>query len=292
MTTTEPTLRYQVGSIVVPGDRLGRTVSGTGATRLQLLPGPGTYSRGGQLFASITGSLQTTSAVQPVASNTPSDDKSDLPTVTISVMPRGGADGFRATQQVLRQGQIVLAQVVRIATQQVMADIFATEHGLLQYDHRPAGVIRREDIRSGVTAAAPEPQSVTNAVLTQHFCPGDWIVARILSLGDARRYFLSTAEAGLGVIYATSSVSGQPMIPVSWKEMECPETGTKEARKCARPAKIPDTLFFAAQQQQQQQQQQHPLPVRSSFSPAIERGSPNWLVQRSSVALQSTRETL
>ena len=50
-----------------------------------------------------------------------------------------------------------------------------------------------------------------------------------------KQYFLSTAETYLGVIHAKSSISGQSMIPMSYKEMECPETGMKELRKCAKP---------------------------------------------------------
>jgi exosome complex component CSL4 len=57
----------------------------------------------------------------------------------------------------------------------------------------------------------------------------------VISLGDSRRYFLSTAENELGVIKAVSASSGEVMIPISWKEMQCPKTKAKEARKCAKP---------------------------------------------------------
>lgn len=258
----EPTLRFQVGSVVVPGDRLGairqQGSSGSGGTRrpIVLQPGPGTYSRGGHLYASITGSLQQTSAgnSDPEQAsknkNAGGDGTGTLPpaAVTVSVLPKaaaadGSSSSFRATLQVVRQGQTVLARVVRIATQMIVVDIYATERGgLLQHD-KPAGVIRREDVKAVTPAQSAEQQSVTNAVLTQYYRPGDWVVAKVLSLGDARRYFLSTAEAGLGVIHAVSATSGQPMVPVSWKEMECPDTGVKEARKCARPPKIPEALM-------------------------------------------------
>jgi exosome complex component CSL4 len=225
----QPSLRYDVGATVVPGDRLGRTITtaAIGTARIQLIAGPGTYSRGGQLFASVTGHIHVTS------DDASSTDVSNLPTATVSVIPKGG---FRATQQVLRQGQTVLARVVRIAAQQITVDIVANPNGLLP--HVAAGCIRRDDVKSGVQS---EPNAAAT-VLTQSFRPGDWIVARVLSLGDAHRYFLSTAEPALGVIHAVSSVSGKAMLPVSWKEMECPETGSKEARKCARPQHIPADL--------------------------------------------------
>jgi exosome complex RNA-binding protein Csl4 len=113
------------------------------------------------------------------------------------------------------------------------------------FRYPPEGIIRREDIHVGVSTELVDSASV----LTQAFRPGDIIVAKVLSLGDARRYFLSTAEPSLGVIYATSSSSSsssaagggqQPLIPISWKEMEDMQTGKKEARKSARPPKIPD----------------------------------------------------
>lgn len=56
--------------------------------------------------------------------------------------------------------------------------------------------------------------------------------AEVLSLGDARSYYLTTARNELGVIYA-NSLAGQPMIAVDWNEMQCPTTLAKEKRKVA-----------------------------------------------------------
>jgi exosome complex RNA-binding protein Csl4 len=120
--------------------------------------------------------------------------------------------------------------------QQIIFDIVASQNGLL--DSPASGCIRREDVNSRAQQATEPSEAVTAAVLTQYFRPGDWIVARIISLGDEYRYYLSTAEPALGVIHAESAVSGIPMLPVSWKEMECPETSVKEPRKCARPQKL------------------------------------------------------
>jgi exosome complex component CSL4 len=55
-----------------------------------------------------------------------------------------------------------------------------------------------------------------------------------ISLGDARSYFITTARNDLGVVFAVSE-AGKTMVPVSWKEMRCPETGHVEKRKCAKP---------------------------------------------------------
>jgi len=47
-------------------------------------------------------------------------------------------------------------------------------------------------------------------------------------------YLLTTAENELGVVVAESE-AGQPMIPLSHNEMQCPVTLQKENRKVARP---------------------------------------------------------
>ena len=46
-------------------------------------------------------------------------------------------------------------------------------------------------------------------------------------------------ENELGVVIARSE-AGVPMVPVSWTEMQCPETYVKEPRKVAKV--IPDHL--------------------------------------------------
>ena len=58
--------------------------------------------------------------------------------------------------------------------------------------------------------------------------------ATVISLGDERSYYLSTARNELGVVMAESEV-GNAMYPVSWREFEDPETGAREGRKVAKP---------------------------------------------------------
>uniref|UniRef100_A0A7N2KQJ5 Exosome complex component CSL4 C-terminal domain-containing protein n=1 Tax=Quercus lobata TaxID=97700 RepID=A0A7N2KQJ5_QUELO len=65
------------------------------------------------------------------------------------------------------------------------------------------------------------------------FRPGDIIRAVVLSLGDARAYYLSTAKNELGVVSAEST-AGETMVPISWTEMQCPLTGQIEQRKVAK----------------------------------------------------------
>ncbi|XP_066856310.1 exosome complex component CSL4 isoform X2 [Anser cygnoides] len=87
------------------------------------------------------------------------------------------------------------------------------------------GTIRREDIR------ATEKDKVE---VYKSFRPGDIVLAKVISLGDAQsNYLLSTAENELGVVVARSE-AGVQMVPISWCEMQCPQTHTKELRKVAR----------------------------------------------------------
>lgn len=69
----------------------------------------------------------------------------------------------------------------------------------------------------------------------QSFKPTDIILARVLSLGEASSgYLVTTAENELGVAIAKSAATGKPMVPVSWTEMQCPDTFVKEMRKIAK----------------------------------------------------------
>ncbi|XP_030342726.1 exosome complex component CSL4 isoform X4 [Strigops habroptila] len=87
------------------------------------------------------------------------------------------------------------------------------------------GTIRKEDIR------ATEKDKVE---VYKSFRPGDIVLAKVISLGDSQsNYLLSTAENELGVVAARSE-AGMQMVPVSWCEMQCPRTHTKEFRKVAR----------------------------------------------------------
>uniref|UniRef100_A0A3B4AJ03 Exosome complex component CSL4 n=1 Tax=Periophthalmus magnuspinnatus TaxID=409849 RepID=A0A3B4AJ03_9GOBI len=87
------------------------------------------------------------------------------------------------------------------------------------------GTIRKEDVR------ATEKDKVETY---KSFRPGDIVLAKVISLGDVQsNYLLTTAENELGVVVAHSEAGAQ-MIPISWCEMQCPQTHTKEFRKVAR----------------------------------------------------------
>lgn len=66
------------------------------------------------------------------------------------------------------------------------------------------------------------------------FRPGDVVLGRVVSLGDARFYYVTTADAHLGVVFARSP-EGHTMVAVSHQEVECPVTKVREWRKVAKP---------------------------------------------------------
>jgi len=216
-TMTAPTLRFEIGSTVAPGDRIGNI--------RQILPGIGTYSKGGHIYASAVGKLTLSSPP-----TTTEDDKKAASKPIVSVQLPGGRQ--YASTKVLTVGQVVLGKVSQVVLQQAVIEIVAAQGvGALRNPHE--GAIRRDDVRAG---ASEEVQ------LYDSFRPGDVVLCRIVSLGDSRRYYLSTSEPELGVVRATCSTSGKRMNPISWKEMECPETHVKESRKCAKPKNLSATL--------------------------------------------------
>lgn len=199
-----PKMRLEIGSKVAPGDRL--------CSASQVRPGAGTYIRGGHMFASAVGKLVVTSL----------NDGRD-PSHVASVELEQGR--LYASAQILAVGQTVLGKVVRIMMQQATVEIVAADQlGSLKEHH--GGIIRKEDVRIGVSEEVQ---------IYESFRPGDIVLAKIISLGDSRRYYLSTADNDLGVIRAICSKSGEAMTPISWREMECPSTKIREPRKCAKP---------------------------------------------------------
>lgn len=231
MSSTPPTLRYAVGSAILPGDRIG--------TVRQVCSGPGTYVKdNGHIYASLVGVLRILrndgSDAKRVSSSDETGERStshtEKPRFTCLVesVPGATTNPLPAAAQVLKIGQIVVGVVTRITPQMALVDIRIAQHFGALTKTSCEGAIRMEDIRSNATE---------QVVLGDCFRPNDLVACRVVSLGDSRRYFLSTAETELGVLRA-STARGVPMIPISWKEMECPETGVREPRKCAKPVAL------------------------------------------------------
>jgi exosome complex component CSL4 len=121
-------------------------------------------------------------------------------------------------------GDVVYARVTRVGPRQAWLEVLCVGEPPRPAAARYAGVLRQQDVR------AAEADTVS---LSACFRPGDLVRAAVLSLGDARSYYLTTARDELGVVAARSE-AGAPMAPVSWQEMRCPATLAVEPRKVAR----------------------------------------------------------
>eukprot|EP00037_Helgoeca_nana_P033659 m.418860 g.418860 ORF g.418860 m.418860 type:complete len:196 (-) comp31175_c0_seq1:25-612(-) len=174
-------------------------------------PGEGTYLRDGYVHASIVGRRVLT---EGVAGGKP----------VLSVVSR-------KQLRVPRVGATVGCKIMSISPQFAKATILllsTDDGGTVPLAEGFRGMIRVQDIR------ATEKDKV---VVYECFRPGDIVLARVISLGDAKSYYLSTADDALGVVYAESE-TGAPLVPVSWTQVEDAETGVLETRKVARPASI------------------------------------------------------
>ncbi|KAJ6604769.1 hypothetical protein DFH09DRAFT_1123765 [Mycena vulgaris] len=160
--------------------------------------GGGIYVRDSQLRASLVGIPQQEGAVLSIS----------------RVRPRPPAIN-----------SVVLGSVTRLSPLQATLSISVVDGVPLPAGEEFTGVIRSQDVR------ATEKDRVK---IGDSFRGGDVVRGVVISLGDARSYFITTARNDLGVVFAVSE-AGKTMVPISWKEMRCPETGRIEKRKCARP---------------------------------------------------------
>ncbi|XP_065836526.1 exosome complex component CSL4-like [Oscarella lobularis] len=185
---------------VLPGERLGTTEEFT--------CGNGTYERDGYVYSTLVG----------FPKKRASDDEKKPPVITIVSIKKQNATVLPEI------GMVVTCKVSSINYRMAKVAILGVEDRIIKDTFR--GTIRKEDVR------ATERDKVE---IQKSFRPGDIVRAKVISLGDAqsRSYFLSTAENSLGVIVAESE-TGVPMVPISWCQMQCPQTKLKEYRKVAK----------------------------------------------------------
>merc|ERR1719461_299929 len=138
-------------------------------------------------------------------------------------------DGLSEDSLVPGQQDVVTVKIVSVNPRFAKCHILCVGDVVLSESYR--GQIRKEDVRQ------TEKDRVE---MYKCFRPGDIVLARVISLGDASAgYLLTTAENELGVVIARSE-AGSSMIPVSWTEMQCPVTYVKEFRKVAKV--VPEQL--------------------------------------------------
>uniref|UniRef100_A0A2R5L8E1 Putative exosomal 3'-5' exoribonuclease complex subunit ski4 n=1 Tax=Ornithodoros turicata TaxID=34597 RepID=A0A2R5L8E1_9ACAR len=184
----------------IPGQRLC-------ASKECFVGGEGTYVQHGYVYSSLSGRV----------SIKRQQDKKTLVQVkrcaNLNIIPT--------------PGNVVTVKITSINPRFCKCTIIAIEESQLLEPFR--GIIRKEDIR------AFEKDRVD---ISKSFRVGDIVLARVISIGDAMSYFLTTAENELGVVVALS-VAGYPMTPISWTEMQCPVSYVKQFRKVARvPADV------------------------------------------------------
>ncbi|CAD6248997.1 unnamed protein product [Miscanthus lutarioriparius] len=186
------------GDVVTPGELLGNS--------LTLAAGRGAYADGRSVRASVTGRRR---IVPPAPA---SDDQRS----TVEVV------GHKAHGAVPQPGSVVIARVTKVMARMASADIMCVDSKAIK--EKFTGMIRQQDVRA---------TEIDKVDMYQSYRPGDIVKAMVLSLGDARAYYLSTAKNELGVVSA-QSIAGGTLVPISWTEMQCDLTGQIEQRKVAK----------------------------------------------------------
>ena len=168
--------------IAVPGQLIGTTDS--------LLAGRGCYCLGSEIRASMCGKV----IIQP----DPASEKSFANILS--------AKSVSADDCVVNIGDIVVCRVQKISSNQATVEIISVGENVIKINP-PKGTIRKEDVRMN---------EVDTIVMHECYRHGDLVRAEVISLGDARQYFLTTAAVEYGVLRAKSE-AGNVMNPVSWK---------------------------------------------------------------------------
>uniref|UniRef100_A0A1A9WDC8 Exosome complex component CSL4 C-terminal domain-containing protein n=1 Tax=Glossina brevipalpis TaxID=37001 RepID=A0A1A9WDC8_9MUSC len=184
--------------ICLPGQRLCLSDKKTSA-------GNGTYERKGYIYATLAGTVNI---------------KEQESCKIIEVQCAGNHIIVPSA------GDVVTARVLQVNQRFAKCSIQSIGSHVLEQNYR--AVLRKEDIR------ATEKDRVE---IYKCYRPGDIILAKVLPQVELPCYQLSTAENELGVVVAVASDSGTagaPMIPISWTEMQCPNTLAKEPRKVAK----------------------------------------------------------
>lgn len=127
-------------------------------------------------------------------------------------------------------GDVVTARVEVVNQRFAKCSIICIGDILLNRPLR--GILRKEDVRA---------TDIDRVEIYKNFRPNDIILAKIIPQIEIHTYSLSTAENELGVVIASArslSTSAtfipEPMVPISWSELQCPVSLVKEPRKVAK----------------------------------------------------------
>eukprot|EP00741_Cyanophora_paradoxa_P022513 tig00021464_g21739.t1 len=163
--------------------------------------GQGTYVLHGKIYAARVGTLKKNTEAQPSLEVVREKDGSVVPEI----------------------GSVVTAKVTKVNPRLASLQILCVGDRVVRQSFDAS--IRSQDVRS---------TQIDSVEMYKSFRPGDVVRAEVISLGDARSYFLSTAGSPeFGVIFA-KSLAGETLAPVSATEMLDPINQTVEYRKVAK----------------------------------------------------------
>jgi exosome complex component CSL4 len=185
-----------VDDCAVPGDLLGPLSIYT--------PGEGTYIRESSIYAAVAGFKKEIS-----------NGEEQKPTITVT------RENERPSI-VPALKSVVVGKVLKVNPRMATVSILVVGDKVLSEPF--TGLIRPTDVRL---------TQIDQVELYKCFRPGDIVRAEVVSLGDSRSYYLSTAKNEYGVIFA-KSMADATMVPISWNMMQCPKTKMKEFRKVAK----------------------------------------------------------
>jgi len=175
-------------------------------------PGKGTYVVGENILAGTVG----TATYAAIAG------RNEVSVLSKKDATLGGEQGDKKLY--ISLGTEVYGKVMYIKEDLAIVRILAI--GDVPMNQYIEGILRKKNMREF---------EIDKLKVEHAFLPGDIIKARILSLGDSRKIFLTTAMDELGVLYAKNQETESIMLPYDWKEMICPVSGLKEFRKTAKP---------------------------------------------------------
>lgn len=199
--------KVEADSFVVPGQVIGSSE--------EFESGNGTFVRGSEVLSSLAGKVSFLPAQS--TSSEGSSSSSDSKKLVAQVINANAKPTI-----VPKEKSVVLAQVTKVTPRFAQLAIVNVDEVTLN-EYFP-GTIRSTDIQT-IEGEAVE--------VYRSFRPGDLVRAEVLSLGDSRTYYLTTAKPEYGVVLA-KSISGHTMEAISNKLMQCPVSKTKEYRKVAK----------------------------------------------------------
>jgi len=184
--------------LVIPGDIIGNMNDGYNL-------GIGVYENNNNIISSLVGNV----LIEYLDNNIK----------TIHVMIPSSLSN--PIDNVININDILLCKIIKVTTNQVYVDIISNGDKELRIHAK--GIIRREDVRN---------YEIDKIIMYECYRPGDLVRAIVISYGDSRQYYLSTADTNLGVLIAKSD-NGNLMIPINDKQMKDTITDIKEHRKVA-----------------------------------------------------------